>query len=109
VTAIFAGNDQCAFGVLDALAEHGMQVPADMSVAGYDNTPVAAFRTVSLTTVEQFAAEIGAEAMRSVLACVKRRDRPARHVMVPPRLIERATTAPPRDAAATPAAGRPGR
>jgi DNA-binding LacI/PurR family transcriptional regulator len=95
VTAIFAGNDLCAFGVLDALAEHGMQVPADMSVAGYDNTAVAAFRRISLTTVEQFASEIGAEAMRSVLARVRRRDRPARHVMVPPRLIERATTAPP--------------
>jgi len=67
-----------------------------MSVAGYDNTSVAALRTVSLTTVEQFATEIGAEAMRSVLARVKRRDRPARHVMVPPRLIERATTGPPR-------------
>jgi LacI family transcriptional regulator len=99
VTAIFAGNDLCAFGVLDALAEHGMQVPADMSVAGYDNTPVAAFRTVSLTTVEQFVTEIGAEAMRSVLARVKRRDRPARHVLMPPRLIQRATTATPPGAA----------
>lgn len=99
VTAIFAGNDLCAFGVLDALAQHGMQVPVDMSVAGYDNTPVAAFRRISLTTVEQFAAEIGAEAVRSVLARIKRRDRPARHVMVPPRLIERTTTAPPQGAA----------
>jgi DNA-binding LacI/PurR family transcriptional regulator len=95
VTAIFAGNDLCAFGVLDALAELGVQVPGDMSVVGYDNTPVAAFRKISLTTVEQFATEIGAEAMRSILARVKRRDRPARHVMVPPRLIERSTTATP--------------
>jgi Periplasmic binding protein-like domain/PIN domain len=54
-----------AFGALDALAEHGLEVPRDMSVAGYDNTPVAVLRTVSLTTVDQFAAEIGAEAMRS--------------------------------------------
>lgn len=105
MTAIFAGNDLCAFGVLDALTEHGVQVPADVSVVGYDNTPVAGFRTISLTTVEQFAAEIGSEAMRSVLARIKRRDRPARHIMVPPRLIERATTGPPRDAAAIPAAG----
>jgi LacI family transcriptional regulator len=95
VTAIFAGNDLSALGVLDALAERGLEVPRDMSVAAYDNTPVAALRTVSLTTVDQFAAEIGAEAMRSVLARVKRRDRPARHVLVPPRLIQRATTAPP--------------
>ncbi len=96
MTAIIAGNDLCAFGVLDALTERGVPVPSRMSVAGYDSTPVAALRTVSLTTVEQFAAEIGAEAMRSVLARVKRRDRPARHVLVPPRLIVRATTGPPR-------------
>lgn len=109
VTAIFAGNDVCAFGVLDAVVELGMRVPLDVSVVGYDNTPVAAFRTISLTTVEQFATEIGAEAMRSVLARVKRRDRPGRHVLVPPRLIERATTAPPRGAAALPAAGNSSR
>lgn len=86
VTAIFAGNDMCAFGVLDALAELGMQVPQDMSVVGYDNTPVAAFQTISLTTVEQFATKIGAEAMQSVLARLKRRDRPAppRHGAPPP-------------------------
>ncbi len=102
VTAIFAGNDMCAFGVLDALVELGMQVPQDMSVVGYDNTPVAAFRTISLTTVEQFATKIGAEAMQSVLARLKRRDRPARHVMVPPRFIERATTAPPGGVVARP-------
>ena len=107
VTAIFAGNDLSAFGALDALAEHGLQVPRDMSVAGYDNTPVAALRTVSLTTIDQFATEIGAEAMRSVLARVKRRDRPARHLPVPPRLIQRATTAPP-GAAAIPATSSPG-
>ena len=66
---------------------------------------MAALRTVSLTTVDQFAAEIGAEAMRSVLARVKRRDRPARHVLMPPRLIQRATTALPPGAVAIPASG----
>ena len=86
-----------------------MQVPQDMSVVGYDNTPVAAFRTISLTTVEQFATKIGAEAMRSLLARLQRRDRPARHVMVPPRLIERASTAPPQDVVAIPVAGGPSR
>jgi LacI family transcriptional regulator len=106
VTAIFVGNDLCAFGVLDAFAELDMQVPGDVSVAGYDNTPVAGFQKISLTTVEQFAAEIGGEAMRSVLACVKRRNRPARHVMVPPQLIERATTGPHQ---ASPRAGPQGR
>jgi DNA-binding LacI/PurR family transcriptional regulator len=98
VTAVFAGNDVCAFGVIDALAEHGIRVPLDMSVVGYDNTPLAALRTISLTTVDQFATEIGARGMQCVLARLKRRDAPARRVTVPPRLVERSTTAPPRDA-----------
>jgi DNA-binding LacI/PurR family transcriptional regulator len=104
VTTILTGNDMCAFGVLNALAELGVRVPRDMSVVGYDNTPVAAFRTISLTTVDQFATEIGAEAVHSVIERVKRRDRPPRRVVVPPRLIERATTAPPRGVTAIPAA-----
>jgi DNA-binding LacI/PurR family transcriptional regulator len=103
VTAIFAGNDLCAFGVLDALAGIGKRVPDEMSVVGYDNTPVAAFRMISLTTVEQFAPDIGAEAMRSILARIERRDRPARRILVPPRLVERATTAPPREGVVLPA------
>jgi LacI family transcriptional regulator len=98
VTAVFAGNDVCAFGVIDALAEHGIRVPLDMSVVGYDNTPLAALRTISLTTVDQFATEIGARGMQCVLARLKRRDAPARRVTVPPRLVERSTTAPSRDA-----------
>jgi len=109
VTAIFAGNDLAAFGVLDALAEHGLEIPRDMSVAGYDNTPVAALRTVALTTVDQFATEIGAEAMRAVLARVERRDRAARHVLVPPQLVPRATTAAPSGPVATSVAAGPGR
>ena len=68
--------------MLDALAEHGLRVPADMSVAGYTTPPWRPWGAISLTTVGQFAAEIAAEAMRSVLARIDRRDRPARHVMV---------------------------
>jgi DNA-binding LacI/PurR family transcriptional regulator len=96
VTAIFAFNDVCAFGVLDALTELGIDVPRDMSVVGYDNIPAASFRKIFLTTVDPFVIEVGAQATRALLSRVKARDRPARHVLVPPRLIERNTTGPAR-------------
>jgi LacI family transcriptional regulator len=52
-TAIFAGADFVAMGVLDAVAEAGLRVPEDISLAGYDNTTFAAFSPISLTSVDQ--------------------------------------------------------
>ncbi|WP_310591906.1 substrate-binding domain-containing protein [Streptomyces canus] len=52
-TAIFAGADITAMGVLEALAEAGLSVPGDISVAGYGNTTSASFGPVSLTSVDQ--------------------------------------------------------
>jgi LacI family transcriptional regulator len=52
-TAIFAGNDDMAAGVLHAAHEMGLKVPAELSVAGYDDTPIARLVYPSLTTVRQ--------------------------------------------------------
>ncbi len=53
VTAIFAGNDQMALGVLRAASEAGLVVPQDLSVVGFDDIPEAAYFTPALTTVRQ--------------------------------------------------------
>lgn len=50
VTAIFAANDEMAIGAIHALHEAGRQVPADVSVLGFDDIPVAAHVTPPLTT-----------------------------------------------------------
>lgn len=52
-TAIFASNDDMAAGVLHVAHELGLQVPAQLSVAGYDDTPIARYVYPSLTTVRQ--------------------------------------------------------
>lgn len=58
-TAIFAANDQSALGVIDAANKAGLRIPADLSVAGFDNTPLATCSLPGLTTVDQSVSEMG--------------------------------------------------
>jgi LacI family transcriptional regulator len=94
-TAIFAGADIVAMGVLEAIAEAGLAVPGDISVAGYDNTTFAAFNPISLTTVDQAGRQIGANAVRLLLDRIADRRRPTAQVKLSPTLVTRRSTAPP--------------
>ncbi len=58
-TAIFAANDQSAFGVIEAAHEMGLRVPDDLSVIGFDNVAKAAYVHPSLTTVDQSLTKMG--------------------------------------------------
>jgi DNA-binding LacI/PurR family transcriptional regulator len=62
VTAIFCGNDEIAMGVIRGLAERGKRVPADVSVVGFDDHPLAAMWNPPLTTVRQDFAGLGVRA-----------------------------------------------
>lgn len=95
-TAIFAGADIVAMGVLTALAEAGLSVPADISLAGYDNTSFAALGPISLTSVDQAGRHIGTDAARLLLERIADRSRPAAQIKLSPTLVARRTTAPPR-------------
>jgi LacI family transcriptional regulator len=94
-TAIFAGADIVAMGVLTALAEAGLSVPGDISLAGYDNTSFAALGPISLTSVDQAGHHIGADAARLLLERIADRTRPATRIKLSPSLVARRTTAPP--------------
>ena len=94
VTAIFAANDQTALGVLRALHERGRSVPGDVSVVGFDDIPEAAYLVPPLTTIIQDLGEVGRLGVEIVLSLVEGAPT-QRHVVVPPELIERESTAPP--------------
>ncbi|MDH5824519.1 LacI family DNA-binding transcriptional regulator [Luteimonas sp. RD2P54] len=58
-TAIFAANDDMAAGVICAVCEHGLAVPGDVSVCGFDDTPIAQHIHPALTTIRQPTREMG--------------------------------------------------
>ncbi len=70
ITALFCANDQMAMGALSCLQHHGIRVPRQWSVVGYDDSDVAAFLSPRLTTVRIPIAEMGLNACRMLLkAC----------------------------------------
>ncbi|MFG2755649.1 LacI family DNA-binding transcriptional regulator [Streptomyces wuyuanensis] len=66
-TAIFAGSDLQALGVLEAARVSGLRVPHDLSVVGYDDVPVARWSSPALTTVHQPLRQMAEEAAQMLL------------------------------------------
>lgn len=94
-TAVFVANDQMAVGVLSALHDAGVAVPEEVSVVGFDDVPEAAYLRPPLTTVRQDFTELG---RRGIALALDRPAAPAGDAAapVPPELVVRASSAPPR-------------
>ncbi|MFD0578487.1 LacI family DNA-binding transcriptional regulator [Dactylosporangium darangshiense] len=93
-TAIFAGNDQMALGLLRAFHERGIRVPDDVSVVGFDDIPEAAFLCPPLTTIRQDFDEVGRRCVAVLLQSIEvDRLEPVPVPVVVPTLIERDSTA----------------
>jgi LacI family transcriptional regulator len=90
-TAIFAGHDEIAFGVLSAVAELGL-TPSEVSVVGYDDTEIGAHPLVSLTSVNQSGTRMGEIVVRLLLERIAGRTEPV-HEVIAPTLVARRSTA----------------
>ncbi len=66
-TAVICGSDLMALGAIRAVRGRGLQVPADVSVVGYDDSPLIAFTDPPLTTVRQSVQAMGSAAVRALL------------------------------------------
>jgi LacI family transcriptional regulator len=93
-TAIVAGNDAQAFGVLQALAERGRRCPDDLSVTGFNDLPIATWAAPPLTTIRQPLAAMAATAFW-MLTSSDAEVQP-RHLELETTLVVRRSTAPPR-------------
>ena len=94
-TAVLTFNDRAAMGLLDALIRARVDVPGDVSVVGYDDSPFSRFAHVDLTTVSQNTPELTRHALAAVVERLDGGRDGHREVVVRPRLRVRGTTGPP--------------
>ena len=96
-TALFCLSDSIACGVYAAAAAVGLEIPRDLSVAGYDDHPIARVVAPPLTSVDWGLADVATAAAGLLAAAVagRPRSRDRARVRVSPSLVERASTAPP--------------
>jgi DNA-binding LacI/PurR family transcriptional regulator len=93
-TAIFAGNDRCAMGVLDMLRRAGVDVPYQVSVAGFDDSQLSRLAHIDLTTVRQDTELIAQLAVRAAAERLDDGRDVARDIVLDPQLVVRGTTGP---------------
>ncbi|MFP7832532.1 LacI family DNA-binding transcriptional regulator [Marisediminicola sp. LYQ134] len=95
-TAIFAASDSIAIGVMTEAHRRGIRVPDDLSVVGFDGTPLVDQTVPRLTSVAQPLFEIGATALRTVLRLTRDEPVESMHIELATKLVVRESTAPPR-------------
>jgi LacI family transcriptional regulator len=94
-TAIFAASDLTALGVLEAARQAGLRVPRDLSVVGFDDTPVVLWSAPPLTTVRQNMTGLGRVALRTLVQLARGEEPVSHRIELATSLVQRQSTAPP--------------
>lgn len=94
-TAVLAGNDRCAVGLMHVLGRAGVDIPGDLSVVGYDDSHLSHLSHIDLTTVRQDADRIAEHAVQLAIARLDDNTIPLRETVLDPKLVVRGTTGPP--------------
>lgn len=95
-TAIFAANDEMAFGVMHVAADLGLKIPRDLSVVGFDGTPFSSFVVPTLSTIRRQTDEMARLGTQKLLALIDEGPDAARsfETMVSPQFVPRDSTGP---------------
>jgi LacI family transcriptional regulator len=93
-TALLVINDLLAIGSLRAASDLGLRVPADLSLVGYDDIPLAGYLAPRLTTSSKDMVKVGREAAKMLLARIQDPDLPHQRVDIQARFIIRESTGP---------------
>jgi LacI family transcriptional regulator len=93
-TAVAAAIDLLAIGALQAFLQHGIRVPDDISLCGYDDIPFTRQLSVPLTTVHRSQYEMGTTAAEMLTSALSGQIPDPRHVVFQPELVVRESTGP---------------
>lgn len=91
-TAVFAGSDEVALGVIEAARARGLRIPEDLSIVGFDDTQAARTASPQLTTVRQPLRQMGAVALRTGLRLAAGQSVDSPHVELATQLVVRGST-----------------
>ncbi len=94
-TALFVGSDVVALGVLEALKTHGMKVPDDVSIVGFDDIPLVKHLDPGLTTIHLPAWQLGKRAGHMLMKLLRKERIKERRVLLEAKLVIRESTGPP--------------
>ncbi len=94
-TALVSFNDIAAIGAIRAFRDHGLRVPDDVSIVGFDDIQGAAYHNPSLTTIRQPLHSMGTHAARILLQRIQGKKDYPEHIAIVPELIIRESTSPP--------------
>ncbi len=89
---IFGGNDEVALGIMQSLIHHGVSVPSDIAIVGYDDIDFAGSAIVPLTSVSQPSVEMGRRAAGLLLSALAGPAEPLESVRFQPSLVLRQST-----------------
>lgn len=93
-SALICGNDYLALGAMAALREHGLHIPRDISIMGFNDSEFSAFVNPPLTTIRFPSVEIGAAAAETLLAAIDSKTAMPPPQMLPTALVQRKSTGP---------------
>ncbi|MCX7667952.1 MAG: substrate-binding domain-containing protein, partial [Atribacterota bacterium] len=91
VTALFATNDEMAIGAMRAAKDRGLRVPEDLSIVGFDDSPLSSHSFVPLTTVRVYKREMGKYAIQRILHRFREPQFVPVQTVFPTHLVERSS------------------
>lgn len=101
-TAVMAGNDRSALGVMDELTRAGISIPGEISIMGYDDSPLSSLARIDLTTVRQDSAQLARKALEFTVTRLEDDGAESCDIVIEPQLVVRGTTGRPRTGPRTP-------
>ncbi len=93
-SALIAFNDDVAAAAMSVLTQHGIDIPRDLSIVGFDDSALARSPEVDLTSVQQLPQEMARQAIERILARSGDRQVPSREIVLEPELRIRSSTGP---------------